>query len=447
MPLTSSPLSRFLIVSILIATTASGLPAAGFQIFDVGVRSQGAAHAGMATRAEGPETVYFNPAAMVYLPGDQISFGFAQHFVKAEYAGRAVYSAAAGPLAGLGFENAMRGADGGDLSLPATGFYAARSLSDKLKFGLSVNSPVGLSTDYGREWAGRYLATRSSLIAVNLNPSLAYRVNDSFSVAAGFDLVYAKANLRQALDLGLFLAPLGEAPGMLANDGLATIEGEDWAPGFNLGAIFEPVKGTRFGISYRSEQKLEIEGTARFDTGRFPPEPFGPALAPGAAASSLKLPQWATFGLHHSFAKNWAAMVDATWTDWSVIEELRLRFPDSSARPDTVLPVNWKNSWRFSGGITYEPAAAWTLRGGLAHESTPVPDPQNYTPRVPAGDGLTLAVGISRELTRQWTLDAAYTRILIDELDIDRTEGFHKLSGGYDGAVNIVGLQLRYTFK
>ena len=39
------------------------------------------------------------------------------------------------------------------------------------------------------------------------------------------------------------------------------------------------------------------------------------------------------------------------------------------------------------------------------------------------------------------------TLFVIDELDIDRTEGFHKLSGGYDGAVNIVGLQLRYTFK
>ena len=438
--------AKTLSIAAVLSGTTSWLAAAGFQIFEVGIRGQGVAHAGMATRADGPETVFFNPAGMAYLSGNQTSFGLTQHFVKARFMGQAEYGAFAGSLAGLGFENSVTGSDGGTLSLPAAGFYTSHSLSRDIRFGLGINTPFGLSTDYGRDWAGRYLATKSSLTTININPSFAVRLHETLAIAAGVNLVYASAQLNQALDLGLLQAPLGEAPGTLGNDGLVTVAGDNWAYGFNLGTIFEPVKGTRFGVSYRSEQELEIKGTAHFDLGRFAPELFGSALQSGPVASTVKLPQWTTFGLHHAITQDWAAMVDATWTDWSVIDELRIRFPKSPSGMDTVLPTNWDDSWRFAFGVIHKPADAWTLRAGIAHEKTPVPDRTNYTPRIPAGDGLSLAFGTSYDLSDSWTLDAAYTQILIDELPIDRTEGVHRVSGGYDGAVSIIGLQLMYTF-
>jgi long-chain fatty acid transport protein len=427
--------------------TAPNVWSAGFQIFEVGVKGQGLAHAGMASRSDGPETVYFNPAGMVHLSGHQFSGGLTKHFVEAEFNGRASYSLAAGPLAGLSFENSRKGADGGAPSLPAGGFYAVYSHSDDLKFGLGINTPFGLSSQYGNKWAGRYLAIDSELMTININPSVAFRLGEKLAIAAGFNAVYADAELTQAIDLGLLLAPIGETPGALLNDGSAKITGTDWGFGGNLGLIFEPVDGTRLGVAYRSPQKLNIDGRVSFDTGRFSPALFGALLARGRATSPIKLPQWTSLSLHQRLTPEWAAMFDATWTDWSVIKELRIKFPGNPPRPDTVLPTNWKDSWRFALGLVHTPQPAWTLRTGIAYEKTPVPDPRNYTPRVPAGDGVSLAFGGSYKWSRNWTLDAAYTHIFIDALSINRTEGFHRLGGPYRGAVNIVGAQLTYTFN
>jgi long-chain fatty acid transport protein len=428
--------------------TASVVSAGGFQIFEVGVKGQGVAHAGMASRADGPETVYFNPAGMVYLSTSQVSFGLTKHFVKADFSGRAEYSPAAGPLSGLTFENSMKGSNGGDpLSLPATGIYAVYSFSDDAKFGLGINTPFGLISEYDKGWAGRYLALKSSLKTININPSFAIRVNEKLALAVGFNAAYADAELTQAIDLGLLLAPLGETPGALANDGSTKVSGKDWGFGGNLGIIFEPVPGTRIGIGYRSPQKLNIDGRVRFGTGRFSPALFGPVLESGRATAPLTLPQWASVSLYHAINSQWAAMFDATWTDWSVIEELRIRFPGNPPRPDTVLPTKWKDSWRFALGSVYKPSATWTLRTGIAHEKTPTPDPRHYTPRVPAGDGVSLAIGASYLWNRNWAVDAAYTHIFIDALPINRTEGAHRLAGHYSGSVDIIGLQLNYTFN
>lgn len=427
--------------------TASVVWASGFQIFEVGVKGQGVAHAGMASRADGPETVYFNPAGMVYLSTSQVSFGLTKHFVKADFSGRAEYTSAAGPFSGLSFENSMKGSNGGDpSSLPAAGIYAVYSFSDDAKLGLGINTPFGLITEYDKGWAGRYLALKSSLKTININPSFAVRVNEKLALAVGFDAVYADAKLTQSIDLGLLLAPLGETPGALANDGFTKVTGKDWGFGGNLGLIFEPVPGTRIGIGYRSPQKLNIDGRVRFGTGRFSPALFGPVLESGLASAPLTLPQWASVSLYHAINSQWAAMFDATWTDWSVIDELRIRFPGNPPRPDTVLPTKWKDSWRFALGTVYTPSESWTLRAGIAHEKTPTPDPRHYTPRVPAGDGVSLAIGGSYRWNRNWTVDTAYTHIFIDALPINRTEGAHRLVGHYSGSVDIIGLQLNYTF-
>lgn len=418
---------------------------AGFQLFELGVKGQGLAHAGMSTRADGPETVYFNPAGMSLLRGAQVSLGLTQHFVEAEFDGQGSYGPAAGPLAGSRFENSAAGANGRDLFLPAAGLYGTTRVSERVSLGLAVNTPFGLRTDYGNAWAGRYLADESELLTIHVNPSLAFAVNDALTIGAGVSATYARARLTQAVDYGLLLAPLGQVPGARINDGRAVIDGDDWGFGYNVGILYEPAPGTRLGLAYRSRQRLDLEGTGYFDTGRFPAALLGPAFADGRASATLDLPQWLTFGAYHEFAPNWAGMVEMTWTDWSVIDELRIRSPGNAARPDVVLPTNWNDSWRIAVGVVHEPTPALTLRAGIAHEQTPVPGPSSYAPRIPAGDGTSVALGASISWTPRLTLDIAYTHIFVDALPIDRIEGPHRLAGDYEGSVDIVGIQLHYA--
>ncbi|MDZ8224960.1 outer membrane protein transport protein [Nostoc sp. ChiVER01] len=51
--------------------------------------------------------------------------------------------------------------------------YAAWSVSDRLKLGIGINVPFGLSSKYDSNWVGRYQAVESKLTTININPTVA----------------------------------------------------------------------------------------------------------------------------------------------------------------------------------------------------------------------------------------------------------------------------------
>ena len=44
-----------------------------------------------------------------------------------------------------------------------------------MHFGLGVNAPFGLKTDYDDGWIGRYQALKSQIKTINVNPALSGR--------------------------------------------------------------------------------------------------------------------------------------------------------------------------------------------------------------------------------------------------------------------------------
>lgn len=72
-----------------------------------------------------------------------------------------------------------------------SGFYVYK-ISDRLWLGVAATSSFGLAVDYGKQWAGRYYLTRGSLLTGQINPSIAYRINDWLSVGAGFTVVVGR---------------------------------------------------------------------------------------------------------------------------------------------------------------------------------------------------------------------------------------------------------------
>ena len=110
--------------------------------------------------------------------------------------------------------------DGGTLGL-VPNLYFTMDLTEKLKYGFAITAPFGLATDYDRDWVGRYQAKESELVTVNINPSLAYKVNDSFSVGVGVSAEYAEATLSQAVIAGIGVP-----------DGFVEVKGDDWGYGF-----------------------------------------------------------------------------------------------------------------------------------------------------------------------------------------------------------------------
>ena len=49
--------------------------------------------------------------------------------------------------------------------------------------GMGVNVPFGLKTEYDNNWVGRFQGISSEVKTININPSIAWKVNQMFSVA------------------------------------------------------------------------------------------------------------------------------------------------------------------------------------------------------------------------------------------------------------------------
>ncbi|MGD8703633.1 MAG: outer membrane protein transport protein, partial [Desulfosarcina sp.] len=243
---------------LVIAGSAMG---AGFAIIEQSAASAGYAYAGAAAVAEDASTIFFNPAGMSLQSGNELQIGGHYIIPKAEFKNQGSNNGLPPPLSGplLG----GNGGDAGEAALVPNLFYM-HDFSDKWKAGIGITAPFGLVTEYDNGWVGRYYALKSDLATLNINPSVAYKINDQWSLGVGISFQRVEAELTQAIDWGTALVSQGLAPPTLSQnlDGTAKIEGDDWGFGANVGLIFEPRPGTRLGLHYRSQIDHTLEGDA-----------------------------------------------------------------------------------------------------------------------------------------------------------------------------------------
>jgi long-chain fatty acid transport protein len=420
--------------------------AGGFALNEMSAASVGNAHAGAAA-AEDLSVIFFNPAGLTRLPGRQfMAAGSAIRF-SANFENRGSFTATGAPLSG------GNGGDAGNWQfVPA--LYYAMDLTPAVRFGIGVQSPFGLVTEYDEGWAGRYQALKSDLKSVNINPTLAWRVNDFVSLGAGVSAQYLDVELSRAIDFGSVCvgslgvaacAPLGFLP--QARDGKVTVKGNDWAYGFNLGALFSPAANVRFGVAYRSKISHDLSGDASFAKPAGLPAPLAaaPTFSDGGASASVTLPESLSVNGYAELDSRWSVMADLTWMRWNRFKELRIRFDNGA--PDSVTPQEWRNTVRVSAAVNYRYNDMWKLRGGLAWDQSPVRD-EFRTPRIPDANRTWLAFGAQYKPTRRDTWDFGFAHLFIKDSSINKAEPpvGGTLVGGYEGDVNMVSVQYSRAF-
>lgn len=420
----------------------------GFALIEQSVSGLGNAFAGGAAAAEDASTVYFNPAGMTRLQGQQLLF--AGHYIsaQAEFKNEGSTHVLGMPLTGGNSGNAP------DANV-APNFYYVVNLDNGLAFGLGINAPFGFTTDYDTTWVGRYHALKSSVISANINPSVAYRFSPRFSLGGGLNIQYLEAELSNAVDFGTIdVASMGGSLGLTPqqDDGKANLAGDNWAYGFNLGALLEISDNTRLGVAYRSSIQHDIKGKVDYNV------PLAIAYAQtmglnmftdGPAAASINLPDTFSISFYHRFAEKWAVMADATWTRWSLFDELKATFDDDT--PDSVTTENWEDTWRYALGLTYYANENWTFRTGAAFDETPVPDAQHRTPRIPCGDRIWAAFGLGYKISENFGIDIGYAHLFVDDPEINKTATGEDqlrgaLQGTFDASVDILSVQLNIAF-
>jgi long-chain fatty acid transport protein len=445
--------SVLIFTAFLVCISAVSAGAAGFALIEQSASGLGNAYAGGAASAEDASTVFFNPAGMTLLGGQQLSV--AGHIIapsakfQNEGSTHVLQSATGIPLLG------DNGGDGGVTKVVPNAYYT-RKLTDRLVIGLGINAPFGLATDYDQGWVGRYHALESDVLTVNINPSVAYKVTDRLSVGAGLNVQYFKAKLSNAIDFGTLdvLGKLGLPAGALhlvpqLSDGFVRLEGDSWGVGYNLGVLYEFTKDTRAGIAYRSRIKHTLEGDADFSN-----VPAGLAPVPVFKNTGVKaditVPDSLSVSVFHSLTPEWKIMADFTWTNWSLFKELRVRF-DNPNQPDAATTENWQDSYRYSLGLTYTPNPTWTFRTGVAYDTSAVADAQHRTPRIPDNNRIWTAIGLGYRVSQAVSVDLGYAHLFINNAGVDKSPtGEDAVRGGlkgtYDLGIDIVSAQINLRF-
>jgi long-chain fatty acid transport protein len=442
-----------LLLLLWILTTANSAGASGFAIIEQGVGGLGSAYAGSAALADDASTIFFNPAGMTYLSGQHVEVGGHYIVPRARFTnqGSTLSPALPAPIGGLPLSG-DNGGDGGESAFVPNLYYAL-SLNEDLKVGIGLLAPFGLTTKYNRTWVGRYHGVESRLHMLNINPSIAYRLNPSLSLGGGISIQRVEATLGNAVDFGtLFASSLGTTP--QDADGYAEIEGDDWGYGFNLGLLYSPAERARFGLAYRSGIRHRIEGDADFD---YPSEAVATAaaapgvrLVDGDVKADVDLPATLALSAAYEVHPQWVLLADLTWTQWSQLEELRIRFDSGAA--DNVTTHDWTDTWRYAVGALFRADRRWHLRAGLAFDETPVPNSERRTPRIPDEDRIWTTIGSGYQFNPLMDLNLSYAHIFIQDPKIDKTgteaEDLLRgaLVGEYDAGVDIISLNLRIHF-
>jgi long-chain fatty acid transport protein len=435
-------------LAALLMAQAAG--AAGYAVREQSAVAQGNSQAGAAARGDDPSMMYFNPAALGWLDGTQLVAVGSGIFPNTE--ARSGSANRATVLGGSAIGGSLGGDAGLDAFVPA--FYASTALNEQWRLGLAVTSPWGLVTKYPDDYIGRYHALTSSLRTINITPTLAWRPLPNLSIGVGLQIEYATARLSNAVDFGavgaltpaLFAA--GFRPGRF--DGRGTISGESTDLGWQIGAQWEPMAGTRLGLSFRSAIFHRLEGDATFE-GVPGPLARSPAFQNTGGAAKLTTPEMLNLGVSQRIDSRWTVMAGAEWTNWSRFRDLTVNF--ANGRAPSVTEERWRDSVFLSAGAEYRAAETLTLRAGFAWDQSPVPN-STRTPRIPDADRYWLSVGATWQALPSLALTAAYTHVFVGDTTVDlRDRGpadtnFLRgdLRAAYGASVDIVALQARFSF-
>ena len=428
-----------LAVASILGGASTLASAAGFALIEQSASGMGNAFAGAAATAEDASTVFYNPAGMSRLEGSQITVGGHLIDLSAKFSNSGSSKPAAivtNPLGG-------NGGDAGGIAV-VPNFYFVMPIGERLNFGVGVNAPFGLKTEYDDNWAGRFQGIKSDLMAINVNPALSFKVNDVFSVGVGANYQRLKAELTNAVVLG---------PN---TEGRAKLEADDDAWGWNAGVLFQPTSSTKIGASYRSKLNYKLDGTTTVTTAT------GAVVAPasGPTTAAVTLPDSFSLSLAQKLNDQWEFLADATYTKWSEINRINIVDSTNGTLRDSLV-LDFDNTWRYSIGANYKLNDGWTLKGGVAYDQSPVKGATTRSVRLPDNDRTWLSLGASMKILNSGKLDFGYSHLFIKDADINFTRSQQApgqttptpapgtastVLGTYTGSVDIFSVQYSLSF-
>lgn len=414
--------SLHIVSALVLGLGAAGAHAAGFNLLEQTASGIGNSYAGSAANPENASTIYFNPAGMSELEGFQLSGGLTA--IRPSFKFKNDGSTGPGGVVPLGTNN---GGDAGSWGF-VPNLYASWQLAPRWHVGLGIGAPFGLKTEYDDDWIGRYHSREFDIKTININPSVAYKVNDQLSIGAGVNYTQLDATYRRAA----YMPGTGDLNAKLKADG------DGW--GWNAGLLYKVTPATRIGLSYRSTVKVNVDGDTKIT------HDVAGLIAKRDASSTVKLPDTAIFSVAHDLNNKWQLLADVSWTGWSSIKSLDIN--NGGAPFDDELELKFRDTWRVALGANYRYNERWTLRGGLAWDQSPIRSNQYRPTSLPDNDRYWASIGARYSPNDKLSVDIGYAHLFVKSTRIDNNTDVTKghVKGKYDAKADLIGVQVSYRF-
>lgn len=403
-------------LAALAALSAQAALASGYHFGAQSVSAVSTANASEAEAAD-PSTVFHNPAGLTYLPGAQVSGNLFMVVPNVKYKNaQGQYFMSGTPIQGV---NSGKITD--DVVLVPQA-YASYQINDRVTAGIGLYVPFASGTEYQMDSVLRYNVNQTKLTTYNVNPTIAFKLGERHSVGVGLIAQYANAKLRQFADFG----PVVGAPSGFA-DGYAKVEGGDWGFGYNLGWMWDVTDNVRLGMNYRSKIDHTLQGTGEWHLdGRAFQNPAAVAGVRGVGyaaeeSASVKVITPESLSLHSMWKVNpqWNVFGNITWTRHSRFSELDINWENPkyvanaaagglTTSDKTTLRPNWKDTWKFAVGASYQITEPLQLRAGLSYDQAPVRSDNERLSTMPDNDRITLGLGAKYDLSKNSSVNLAY---------------------------------------
>ncbi|CAM4175514.1 outer membrane protein transport protein [Vibrio agarivorans] len=392
--------------------------AAGFQVAEHSASGLGRAFSGEAAVAQDASVISRNPAAMTRF--DRAMFSGAISIVDPEVDVTDITDP----------DNIEKANDVAPLQVVPAGYYLS-PINDKWAWGIGMFTTYGVATDYPDDISAGMLAGDTALVSVNLNPSIAYKINEHFSIGAGINFVYAHAELNR------HYGSLGTFSGVSPSRKLVSMEGDTFGWGWNIGAMYEINDNHRFGFGYRSQVDLE------FDDGDFTNDI---TQADHKADLKVDLPAiWEISGFHQ-VTEMFAVHYSYQRTDWSAFKELKATSPKCPNNECFLKKEDYDDAGRWSVGTTITFNEKWTGRLGFAFDE----QAGKATLSIPDSDRYWYSIGGSYQLNDNWSFDAGFALVVSKDGSFNETfeSGSTEIPFEFEseGTAYITSLQMNYLF-
>ena len=295
-----------------------------------------------AATADNPSAIYYNPAGITQMTGQNVRAGVYVIFPGEKYTSPTGVTAKA---------------NSSPEAVPQA-YYVYSFQKLPISIGLGMYAPYGLALDWGNNTPFNTVAEKGSLLYLCFNPVVAWKICDTLSVGVGPTINYSQATFQRAIGL---------IPGDQFN-----FDGDGVDCGFNGGILWQPHPKWSFGINYRYATEINYNGTSSTS----PNPPFPPSTSTSA---SIKFPQFVVGGISFRPTTNWNFEFDLDWANWSSLKQITLM---NTAFGNVPLTLNYQNSFMYEVGATRQLGKGYFLSVGYIYNENSSPD-ANFNPLIP----------------------------------------------------------------